>query len=156
MVLEGSVCKVGQCICVMVQLVCIDDGFYLWLKNFDCKLEDIFVIQDEISFLIVDQIRVNFGYFDIGDKFYESYIDSVDVYCVYLKGRFYQFKWSIEYYKQVIDYYKEVLVIDFNYLMFYYGLVQCYIYLFMWRVILKLEVICLIDIYFDQLKVINF
>ena len=154
-VLEGSVRKVGQRIRVTAQLVRTDDGSHLWSKNFDRKLEDIFATQDEISLLIADQIRANFGHFDIGDKLYESHTDSVDAYRAYLKGRFHQLKWSIEHYKQAIDYYKEALAIDPNYPMPYYGLVQCYTYLFMWRAISKPEAIRLTDIYLDQLKAIN-
>ena len=48
-VLEGSVRKAGERIRVTAQLVGASDGYHLWSKTFDPKLEDVFAIQDEIA-----------------------------------------------------------------------------------------------------------
>ena len=48
-VLEGSVRKAGERIRVTAQLVGASDGYHLWSKTFDRKLEDVFAIQDEIA-----------------------------------------------------------------------------------------------------------
>jgi adenylate cyclase len=48
-ILEGSVRKSGDNLRVTAQLVKVSDGFHLWSKTFDRKLEDVFAIQDEIA-----------------------------------------------------------------------------------------------------------
>lgn len=55
-ILEGSVRKSGDQLRVTAQLVNVDDGYHLWSKTFDRKLEDIFAIQDEIATSIAESL----------------------------------------------------------------------------------------------------
>jgi adenylate cyclase len=48
-ILEGSVRKSGDDLRITAQLVNVQDGYHLWSKTFDRKLEDIFTVQDEIA-----------------------------------------------------------------------------------------------------------
>jgi len=48
-ILEGSVRKAGDNLRITAQLVDVANGFHLWSKTFDRKLEDVFAIQDEIA-----------------------------------------------------------------------------------------------------------
>ncbi|MBT8102604.1 MAG: tetratricopeptide repeat protein [Gammaproteobacteria bacterium] len=48
-VLEGSVRKSNGQLRITAQLVGVNDGFHLWSRTYDRKLEDIFEIQDEIA-----------------------------------------------------------------------------------------------------------
>ena len=48
-ILEGSVRKSGDNIRVTAQLVKADDGFHLFSRNYDRRLDDIFKVQDEIA-----------------------------------------------------------------------------------------------------------
>lgn len=54
--LEGSVRKSGDKLRVTAQLVKVSDGFHLWSKTFDRKLEDVFAIQDEIATCIGESL----------------------------------------------------------------------------------------------------
>ena len=154
-ILEGSVRKAKNKVRITAQLINTHDGTHFWSKNFDRNLEDIFALQDEISLLIADQIRENFGHFDIKDKLFESHTKSVEAYKTYLKGRFHQLKWDINNFNHAIDYYQKALKIDPTYPMPYYGLVQCYTYLFMWRAISKREAIKHTDTFLNKLKIAN-
>lgn len=140
-ILEGSVRKTGDRVRVTAQLVRTDDGAHFWSETFDRKLEDIFATQDELSLLIADQIRENFGHFDIQEQLFESHTNSVEAYKGYLKGRYHQLKWDIDNFKRAIEQYQEAIKTDPGYPMPYYGLVQCYTYLFMWQAISKREAI---------------
>jgi TolB-like protein len=51
-VLEGSVRKQGNKLRVTAQLIKVEDGFHLWSERYDRDMDDIFAIQDEISFAI--------------------------------------------------------------------------------------------------------
>jgi adenylate cyclase len=52
-VLEGSVRKVGDRIRVTVQLIDAETDRHIWAERYDRKLEDIFVMQDEMTRAIV-------------------------------------------------------------------------------------------------------
>ena len=70
--LEGSIRKAKNRVRITTQLVSTKDGTHFWSKNFDRELVDIFALQDEISLLIADQIRENFGHFNIEDHLIEA------------------------------------------------------------------------------------
>jgi TolB-like protein/AraC-like DNA-binding protein len=101
-VLEGSVRKVKNRVRITAQLVRTDDGSHLWSKNFDRELEDIFALQDEISLLIADRIRENFGHLEIGEQLVKAPDVNVDTYQIYLKGRYYLHKFNVNDIKQGI------------------------------------------------------
>jgi TolB-like protein/Tfp pilus assembly protein PilF len=48
-ILEGSVRKSGDQLRITAQLVNVKDGYHLWSKSYDRKLEDVFAVQDEIA-----------------------------------------------------------------------------------------------------------
>jgi TolB-like protein/Flp pilus assembly protein TadD len=60
-VLEGSVRKAGNTVRVTAQLIDVKTDSHLWSETYDRKLEDIFVIQDEISAHIVEALKVALG-----------------------------------------------------------------------------------------------
>ena len=64
-VLEGSIRKAGNRVRITAQFINAEDGTHFWSKNYDRDLDDIFAIQDEISLLIADEIRENFGHFAV-------------------------------------------------------------------------------------------
>jgi TolB-like protein len=57
-VLEGSVRKSGDRLRVTAQLIKTDDGFHLWTKTYDTKLENIFAIQDQVARDVVQALSV--------------------------------------------------------------------------------------------------
>jgi adenylate cyclase len=58
-VLEGSVRKSGEQLRITVQLVNTSDGYHLWSRQYDRKLEDIFEIQEEIANSIASALSVS-------------------------------------------------------------------------------------------------
>ncbi len=58
MVLEGSVRKQGDKVRITAQLIDAHTGFHVWSQTYDRKLEDIFVIQDEIARAIGSELKV--------------------------------------------------------------------------------------------------
>jgi len=55
-ILEGSVRKADNKLRVTAQLINVADGFHLWSKTFDRRLEDVFAIQDEIATCIGESL----------------------------------------------------------------------------------------------------
>ena len=60
-VVEGSVRKQQDRVRVSTQLVNVSDGYCLWSQRFDCKMTDIFEVQEEMAESIADLLKVELG-----------------------------------------------------------------------------------------------
>ena len=58
-VLEGSVRKSGDNLRITAQLINTTDGFHIWSRQYDRRLEDIFEIQEEIANSITSALSVS-------------------------------------------------------------------------------------------------
>jgi TolB-like protein len=84
-VLEGSVQRSARRIRVSAQLVSVTDGFHLWSEHYDCKAEDIFAIQDEISREIARALEVH-----LAPSRMARPTSNLNAYNCWLKARHYQ------------------------------------------------------------------
>lgn len=91
-ILEGSVRRAGSKVRISAQLNSTFDGYELWSETYDRELEDIFDLQDEISFKIAQQLREKFA-ITSKEKKSEKAIN-IDAYNHYLKGKYYFNKWT--------------------------------------------------------------
>lgn len=57
-VLEGSVRKVGMRVRINVQLIDAESGGHVWADRYDRDIEDIFLVQDEVTRKIVQMLEV--------------------------------------------------------------------------------------------------
>nr|WP_298997213.1 tetratricopeptide repeat protein [uncultured Allomuricauda sp.] len=103
---EGSVRIFKERIRITAQLTRTDNGFLLWSDKFDRKLNDVFELQDEVSLLIADKIRENFGHLEIEDSLSEIQTNNFSAYQWYLKGRYYQLTWNLVNMEKAIGYYE--------------------------------------------------
>jgi len=85
-VLEGSVRKAGDTVRVTAQLIDVRTDSHLWSETYDRKLEDIFVIQDEISAHIVEALKVALGAGEVVQSTSQPTQD-LAAYEDYLRGR---------------------------------------------------------------------
>ncbi|WP_244526824.1 tetratricopeptide repeat protein [Pseudozobellia thermophila] len=131
-ILEGSIKKSQERVRITAQLIDIEDGSHYWSKRFDRELTDIFELEDEISLAIADEVRNNFGHFEIQDHLIDQPTNNVDAYQLYLKGRSFQLKWTPESLGQAISYYNQAIALDKNYARAYYANLQCYGLSAMW------------------------
>mgnify|MGYP003671869991 FL=1 len=131
-ILEGSIKKSQERVRITAQLIDVTDGTHYWSKRFDRELIDIFDLEDEISLAIADEIRNNFGHFEVKDHLIEQPTNSIDAYQLFLKGRFNQLQWTPDALKKAIQFYNEAISLDINYAKAYYGNVQCYELLTTW------------------------
>lgn len=136
-VLEGSIRIFNKRIRINIQLIRTNDGFQVWSQNFDRKLEDIFELQDEISLIIAEQIRENFGHLDISKHISIIGTKNINAYKLYLKGRAYQLNWDLEDYLEAIYCYEKSIEIDPNFYDAYFALSRSYGILSSWGAIEK-------------------
>ena len=60
-ILEGSVRKAGSQVRITAQLIEASSDTHLWSETYDRELENIFVVQDEISAAIVEALKEHLG-----------------------------------------------------------------------------------------------
>ena len=84
--LEGSVRKAGQRVRVTGQLIDARDGGHVWADRYDRDLTDIFLIQDEITHTIVDQLKVRLLP-EEQKAIAQAPTGNVEAYTYYLRGR---------------------------------------------------------------------
>ena len=124
-VLEGSVRKAGNRLRITAQLINVADGFHLWSERFDREMEDIFVIQDEITSAIVDNLKIKI----LGrakQLLVKRHTDNQEAYSFYLKGRHFWNKMNPAAYANAIENFEHAIEKDPNYAAAYAGLADAY------------------------------
>ncbi|MGC2111625.1 MAG: protein kinase [Candidatus Korobacteraceae bacterium] len=130
-VVEGSVRKLEDRIRVSTQLVNVSDGYCLWSQRFDCKMKDIFEVQEEIAQSITDFLKVELGS-KAGTGLVKRYTENFEAYDLYLRGRFQSNKRSCEGFQKGLEYYQQALSHDPNYAPAYSGIADYYVALASW------------------------
>jgi len=126
--LRGSVQKAGNRLRITAQLINVADESLLWSEQYNREFNDLFSIQDEISFAIVDKLKVNL----LGEEkegLLKRYTENIEAYNLYLKGRYFWNKRTEDDLKKGIEYFKQAVEVDPNYALAYAGLADCYIVL---------------------------
>jgi serine/threonine protein kinase/Tfp pilus assembly protein PilF len=131
-VLEGSVRKAGNQVRITAQLINVADGYHLWSEKYDrnigtlCCPEDIFAIQDEISLVIVEKLKVKLLK---GEKtrLVKRHTDDLDAYNLYLKGRYFWNRRTEESLNRSIEYFNQAIERDPGYALAYAGLADSYV-----------------------------
>jgi DNA-binding winged helix-turn-helix (wHTH) protein/TolB-like protein/Tfp pilus assembly protein PilF len=122
-VIEGSVQRVGDRIRVTVQLVNVRDGAPLWAEKFDEQFTDIFAVQDRISEQAARALTPGGAGKGLLTK---RYTENSEAHQLYLKGRYFWNKRTVEGLKKGIGYFSEAVEKDPSYAMAYVGLADSY------------------------------
>jgi serine/threonine-protein kinase len=113
-VLEGSVQKAGNRLRISVTLVNAADGFHLWSERYDREFKDIFDLQDEITLSVTEALKVTL----LGRErsiVLRRYTDNAEAYELYLKGRYYHYKYTAEAWKRAIEFFAKAIEVDADY-----------------------------------------
>jgi TolB-like protein/Tfp pilus assembly protein PilF len=125
MIVEGSVRKTEKRLRITAQLINVSDGCHVWSEKFDRAMEDVLMIQDEISLLIVKKLKIELME-EEKNKLMEHGTDNLEAYNLYLLGNFYMFKHTKADLEKAIEYYNKAVEKDNQFLMAYNGLVRGY------------------------------
>lgn len=120
-VLTGKVVRRNGTLIIGTELVDVDNGWRLWGEQYNRKLSDIIVVQEEIAKEISEKLRLRLtggGKKRLGKR----YTENTDAYRDYLKGRYYWNKMTEEGLKKSIGYFEQAIQKDPNYALAYAGL----------------------------------
>lgn len=124
-VLSGRVLQRGDLLIIKAELVDTEDGSHLWGEQYNRKLSDIFMIEDEISREISDKLRLKLSGAE-KKQLTKRYTENTEAYHIYLKGRFYWNKRTPEGLKKGIEYFEQAIDSDPGYALAYAGLADSY------------------------------
>lgn len=124
-VVEGSVRKSGTRLRIAVQLINVKDGYHIWSSQFDREMQDIFVIQDEISLIIADRLRVKFSKAD-REKILKRHTDDPEAYDLYLKGRYHWYRRYEGGFLKGLEFFQQAIEKDPLYALAYIGVADSY------------------------------
>jgi tetratricopeptide (TPR) repeat protein len=114
---------------ITAQLINTEDGYHIWSENFDRNLEDIFVIQDEISSKIVSELSQKIICSKLSKPALAKPTSNIEAYNLYLKGLFYWNKWSADYAKKALEYYRRAIDLEPQFALAYSAISACYVFL---------------------------
>lgn len=128
-ILEGSVRKAGQKVRITAQLIKASDGYHLWSHNYDCELNDLFQVQDEISAAILEEIKDEL----LGGMSHEvtkRKERDPEAYEYYLKGLYCLNEYSsAENFRRALDFFDQALKIEPDYVACLLEIASCHIQL---------------------------
>jgi len=85
-ILEGSVRRQGNTVRVTAQLIRAADGFHLWSNTYDRTMDDVFVIQDDISTNVAAAMKIVLDE-PSRQRMQQAGIRNVEAFVEYQKGR---------------------------------------------------------------------
>ena len=124
-VLTGRVLLPGDRIVVRAELVDADDGAQLWSGQYSHPLTDVFVVEEEISREISEQLRLKLTG-EEKKRLVRRYTDNAEAYQAYLKGRFYWNQRTPPSLKKAIESFEQAIAFDPNYALAHAGLADAY------------------------------
>jgi len=130
-ILEGSIRKSGNTIRITAQLIEVQSGKHLWSETYDREflIKDVFVIQDEISKMIVDILKIKLSGKQT-NQVARGFTKNTEAYEDYLKGRYHWNMRTDDGIKKSIGYFESAIKKDSNYAAAYAGLADTYLTLY--------------------------
>jgi serine/threonine protein kinase/Tfp pilus assembly protein PilF len=124
-VLAGRMFQRGDALIIKVELVDTSDGSHLWGEQYNRKLADIFSIEEEISSVISEKLRLKLDSTQ-KKKLARRHTENTEAYQLYLKGRYYWNKRTADGIKKGIEYFNQAIDSDPNYALAYAGIADSY------------------------------
>ena len=124
-VLEGSVRKAADDLRITVQLIDVESDEHLWSEDYDRKFENLFSLQKEIAQKVADSLQVTIlpkESIELGKKPTQN----LEAYTLYLKGRSYRHRGTLDSTKKTIDYCEQAIQEDPYYAQAYAEIAKSY------------------------------
>ena len=125
-ILNGRVVQRGDQLTLNLELVDAQTENVIWSEQYNRKTADLVSLQSEIARDVSSKLKTKLSGADEA-KVTKTYTASPEAYQLYLKGRFYWNKRTIESLKQAVEFYKQATEKDPNYALAYSGLAETYV-----------------------------
>jgi len=129
--LEGSVRKAANRVRISAQLIDVESDRHLWSEIYDRELEDVFGIQSEIAHRVAKALEVQLLGAE-NQAIGRMGTQSTEAYMLYLKGKYFWNKGTLEWFNQAIEQFERAIKKDPNYALAYSGLADSHLILGRW------------------------
>ena len=123
--LLGRVLQLGDRLVVRAELIDVDEGTQLWGEQYNRRGDDIFELQEEIASEIAEKLRLRLSGAEKG-RLTKRYTENAEAYGLYLKGRYFWNKRTLEAVEKGIEYFKRAIELDPDYALAYVGVADSY------------------------------
>jgi TolB-like protein/tetratricopeptide (TPR) repeat protein len=127
-ILEGSVQRAGDRVRVNVQLINAATEGHLWVETFDRQLTDVFAIESEVARTIADTLQAKLTGPE-RNAIVARPTEDTEAYQLYLKGRYFWNKRTVNDLKTAITYFQQASDKDSRFALAYAGLADAYVVL---------------------------
>jgi len=124
-ILNGRIVKSGDRMTLSLELIEAATENVIWSEKYERSLSDIASLQTEIGKDVSAKLRSKLS----GDeeaKLAKNYSNNSKAYELYLKGRFYWNRRTLDSIRQSLEYFKEAVEVDPNYALAYTGISDAY------------------------------
>ncbi len=133
-VLSGSVRRAGDRLRINVELTNVADGYCLWSERFDREMKDVFAIEDEVASSVVKVFKLKMANQEPA-PFEPRYTGHPEAYNLYLKGRYYYNKNTVDGFQKAGECFRKAITVDPDCAPAYSGLADFYMALGIWSVV---------------------
>ncbi len=124
-VLTGRVTQRGDNLKISTELVDVSNNTNIWGEQYNRKLSDILIVQEEISKEISRQLSLKLGS-EEAKKLTKHSTENTEAYQLYLKGRFHWNKRKADHLEKAVDYFNQAIEKDPGFALAYAGLASTY------------------------------
>ncbi len=124
-VLMGRMTQRGDDVTISVELVDVGDNRRLWGEQYNRKLSDILVVQDEIARKITEGLRLRLTG-DEQKQLTKRYTDSAEAYQLYILGKYSSRQMTKEGFEKGVESFEQAIKIDPSYALAYTELAGTY------------------------------
>jgi len=124
-VLTGRVMQRGDTLLIGTELMDVVKLSQIWGAQYNRKMADIFVLQEEIAREITEKLRLQLTG-EERKRLTKRATGNKEAYQLYLKGRFWLEKRTPEGFSKAIEYFQQAIAKDPTYALAYSGLADCY------------------------------
>ncbi|HKM89147.1 MAG TPA: winged helix-turn-helix domain-containing protein [Candidatus Acidoferrales bacterium] len=124
-ILEGSVRREGDRVRITAQLIQVKDDTHVWAKNYDRNLRDILTLESDVAGAVAKEVQLRLTPAESARLANPPATDP-RVYELYLKGRYFWNKRTMDAYAKAIDSFQRAIAADPGYAPAYAGLADAY------------------------------
>jgi len=125
-ILNGRVVQRGDQLTLSLELIDARTENVIWSEQYNRKQTDLVTLQSEIARDVSGKLKTKLSGAD-EVKVTKSYTTNPEAYQLYLKGRFFWNKRTIESLRQAVEFYNQAIEKDPNYALAYSGLAETYV-----------------------------
>lgn len=124
-VLAGRMARRAEQLSVSTELVKVRDNSHVWGGQYDSRLSDVLTVQEDIARQISEKLHLTRTR-EEEKRLLKPTTESPEAFELYLKGRYFSSRWTIEGLKKGIDFMNRAIEKDPSYALAYAGLAACY------------------------------